>query len=33
VAERKHLSGLKRLTPQTSKPRCSKAQAEGRSNG
>ena len=33
VAKHRQLSGRKRLTPQTSKPRCSKAQAEGRSNG
>jgi hypothetical protein len=33
VAKHRQLSGRKRLTPQTSKPRCSKARAEGRSNG
>ena len=33
VAKHRQLSGLKRLTSQTIKPRCSKARAEGRSNG
>jgi hypothetical protein len=33
VAKHRQLSGLKRLTPQTSKPGCPKARAEGRSNG